>query len=164
MYCANCGVKIDDGQKFCHVCGYNVSSGSVPADDDCSASEDEEYEDDDEEESLLREWFYNLLPYLIIAALLMILSPAEYKVKSEVAHELVSKVSDRVGDYLGVGGFGEIFDGDSLDDDEAIELVERFGTISVRNFVLFKVAYFKPVNKKKERFVAIGVCGFVITP
>ncbi len=161
MYCANCGAKIEDEQKFCHACGAtNVNS----SDDDVDYEAYEEDTDDDNDSTSSFDWFYEVIPYLIIAAVLLVFAPSEYKVKSEVAHELITKVSDRVGDYMGVDNFGAIIDGDSFDDDEAIKIAERFGTITVKNFMLFKVAYFKPVNKKKERFVAIGVCGFVITP
>lgn len=153
MFCSNCGTEVPEGHKFCGKCGADFSSGAVPAPRGGNVTEE-----DEDEDSLDLSWLYKIIFYAAIAGVLFYLNPSDRKVEVEVARTMIDVASDKAGKMLG-SDISWLIDSDSFTDKQALSAARKFGSITVKDYYLFKIGSFTPVHKKEGAPVAIGICG-----
>lgn len=104
----------------------------------------------------------NLILALIVIGVLWWLCPSKVKVQEKIAQDIVYTNMQKYAPVFGMENYANLVDKDDIDGEEALERMEDHGDeINVKNFLVLKVAYYKPKGKK-ERLAGIGVCGFVI--
>ncbi|MDE7412251.1 MAG: hypothetical protein K2N05_00470 [Muribaculaceae bacterium] len=99
---------------------------------------------------------------IVVILVLWWLCPSKQKMEAEVSRSIIEEQLYKFAQVTQLDQYLDV-DTDHLSDEEVIRKVEKEGTIEVKNLWLVKLAYFKKNGKKKDHFVGIGLCGFVLT-
>ncbi len=102
-------------------------------------------------------WIFKLILVVIAFVALWILCPSDNKIRTEVAKTMAMDTAE-----LFLGDAVDLIDEDDIDENKMVEWMGDEGVLEIKNFLIFKLAYFDPHHGKKG-LAAIGVCGFVIT-
>ncbi len=181
--CNNCGHNNVDDSRYCVKCGTPLASSAdiasdaaeVPSESLASSPEAnrniEEMQSKidrlqrqvdranakDDDGGCVVEFFL----FLIAAVVLWIFCPSDQKMTTEISREVSTQAIQYVGHLMELDHFNP--NADHMDNDEVVKFAERYGSISIKNYGLVKLGYFKRRGMKKEHLAGIGICGFVIT-